>query len=160
LESSNTLTETTLQEARYMVQDQIKDGITCPCCEQYVRMYKCPIHKGMTKALILMYQHDPYGFIHVEDHFTSIGVKVDRVHSKLQHWDMIEAKPNTNSKSKYSGYWRITSKGRAFVESKLSIPRYVWLHNKKAYGFEGPNVTITDCDQGFDYETMMAIGYR
>jgi len=152
----------TLLEAKEEVKDAMKDGIECPCCEQWTQLYKYSFHSGMVKALIYIYKAYENGdipkgeFFHVEKYLKEKKVDFHGYHSKLKFWGLLEQKSNDNPAKKWSGFWKITQKGIDFIKDEIALPKYVWLHNKKAYGFEGPNMLASELKfKHFNYAEMM-----
>mgnify|MGYP000306415011 CR=1 FL=1 len=145
-----------LEEAKQHLRENWIEGTECPCCGQFVKKYKTNLNSSMVYALILIAKA-PDGWLHVEDHFVDIGCKLKGVHGKLKHWGLIRQKPNDDQPEKNkTGYWRITQKGRDFVNNIVTVPQYVWLFNNKQYGFSENHVTIQQAlGKKFNYEELM-----
>lgn len=155
----------TLSEARNMVQEKIKEGVACPCCSQWVQKYRYSFHSGMVKALVYIYlayenkEVKEGEFFHVEKYLKEKKVNFHGYHSKLKFWGLIEQQENDDFSKKYSGFWRITEKGRDFTQGNIALPMYAWLHNGELFGFEGKEVTIEQIKtKNFNYSEMMNAG--
>jgi hypothetical protein len=83
-----------------------------------------------------------------------------RTFTKLQHWHLIEARPNEDSAKRTSGMWRPTDKGVAFAKGQITIPQHILMYNRKCLGTTGDPVYITDTfKEKFDYSKLMALNY-
>ena len=107
----------TLGEARALMSEAIFEGQVCPCCTRMAKVYKRKIHKAMAKSLVDLYKNGgSQGFVHWADVSTSGNL------ANFRHWGIIEEE--TNSESKRTGFWRITSKGKEFLKGEISVPMY------------------------------------
>lgn len=149
----------TLAQAREWLLDRIMDGASCPCCGQMAKIYARSIYAKMAVHLIKLYRltklHQDRQFFHVTEFVDTIGN--DTV--KTVHWDLIEEMPKTKDmkSKKTSGFWRLTEKGKLFVENKIQLPEKALIYNANFLGFEeGKMVSIIDClGEGFDYYRLM-----
>ncbi len=153
----------TVDEAKQYLRDNLQKGAHCPVCTQWARMNKMPFHSGMALTLIFIYKatmqgKTDNGWLHVENYLVEIGSKIKGVHSKLEYWGLLERKPNLDDpKKKENGFWRITEKGKLFVEGKLVVPSHVKTFNKKQYGFSQKNIDIRGAlGKKFDYSELMS----
>lgn len=146
----------TIEAAKEYLRLNFEDGCKCPCCDQYVKLYKRKIYKSPAKALFGLYKLGR-GF----HHFTKIGNSAGFSYtgeigiSKLKYWNLIEEEVNINTKKKNSGNWKITKKGCDFIEGKISIPKYVLIYNTKIQGFDGDMIYISDILENFNYQELM-----
>jgi hypothetical protein len=81
--------------------------------------------------------------------------------AKLRHegWELAEQHINTDSRKRTSGIWRITDRGRDFVEGKISIPSHldIWALSTVLGVSRGSRVVyIRDIgpEFNFDFEEM------
>lgn len=129
---------------RKYLAEKWEEGVECPCCHQWVRLYKRKLTSSMVKALKLMYDA-PRGWMHVERYLKEqpIGPSVRGDFPKLRYWGLIEPKPADNPKfpdAVEPGYYRITDKGIAFVNGAVRVFERVKIYNDKFYGFEGKEI--------------------
>jgi len=82
---------------------------------------------------------------------------VSKEYSKLCHWELLQAKPVTGKKGDPSnGYYKITQKGKDFVEGKVTVRKNVLTYNKEFLGYSGEEIHIQDAfNEYFDYDKMM-----
>ena len=156
---------TTLEEAKAWLRSHFKKGATCPCCGQFVKLYKRSLNSSMAVALLLIHKHymrNPGdGFIHVPSYLSSC-VSTATVRggdwAKLQYWGLIESdKEKREDGSKRSGYWKITPSGTAFVLGDIRVAKYVYLYNSKPTGMQcHEDVSIYEAlGKKFNYQELM-----
>lgn len=140
----------------------MKEGSTCPVCEQNVKMYWKKIDSLMAYYLIKLHRvasnNPERTYFHVED---DLGVKqkVGGSFAKLRWWGLIEEQPKdknvTNKRT--SGMWMLTQRGENFVKNRISVKKYVKLYNGKCHGADGHEVTIKQClKDKFDFKELMS----
>jgi hypothetical protein len=153
----------TIKEAKDFLNKNYKDGVQCPCCNQYVKEYKRKIYSRIARMLISLYHLDrrmPGEYFHVDDITRGVTDKGPADFPKLVHWGLILEKPkDPNDKTKRtSGYWKITEQGQKYVEKKIAFPRYIHLLNGSFRKMSGP---IEDIEQAlgedFNYEELMML---
>lgn len=149
----------TLKEAKEYLKANWENGTTCPCCKQYVKLYKRPIHSGMAYGLIAAYKlGGANDFIHIPSVFTEnkIGVSQGEF-AKLRYWGLIEQAENHDELKRTSGFWKLTMKGIEFVDGRLRVASRVHIYNGKAIEFDTTElVNIREClGDKFNYSELM-----
>lgn len=146
-----------LEDAQNFVKDNVREGVECPCCNQFAKKYKRNISGLMAKCLIRIYRltMDTNSIWHPIEDFYLIGKSVCTNYSLLRHWGLIEEMANKDPSKKSSGSWRITHVGKRFVNGEYSVSKYAWLYNGHLNGFSGDMIKISDCIQRFDYRVLM-----
>lgn len=153
----------TLEEARAYVKEGRKDGVTCPCCDQYAKEYKRPLTSAMAYGLILTYRYfkdNPFEeWLHVEDHFKSLPIpsSIRGDYSKLRFWGFVEAKMGEREDgSKRVGLYRITESGKAFAQNKTFAPHAARIYNNTFLWFYQGDINILGAlKQKFSYSEIM-----
>lgn len=142
----------TIQEAKAFLRQKLNEGAPCPCCGQFVKMYRRTITSTMARLLISFYKlGGGYGWHHARDIEQQGGD-----FPKLAHWRLIETQENEDPAKRSSGLWRMTEHGRAFVLGNLTVKKYALIYNAKLYGFEGEKIGIRDAlGEKFDYSILM-----
>lgn len=157
-----------LSEARAYVQRRRDDGVRCPCCEQFAKVYRRHINDAMARALIEMFK--VLGTSEEFMHMTSFaGANAEQLrlwrggdYAKLRYWGLIEEKPLDHAESadkRSSGFWRMTPRGVNFVLRRITVPKYVYLYDGLEVKVDGPNpdVDILDClKKKFNYADLMS----
>lgn len=141
----------TIEAGKRWLLSRLDDGDHCPLCGQHAKMYKRKINAGMARSLIHMYRSAGTGWIHVK----LIGA-ASREEGKLAYWGLVEEQKGSGLHGGRAGYWRVTDKGRAFLQGQLTVPKYAKVYDGKVRGFEGDPVTIKDAlGTKFDYNDLM-----
>lgn len=153
--------DTTLREAKEWLRKRLDKGAHCPCCKQFARFYERKLYSSLAAALIFFYRN----FDHSKFHHKSELLKNPKLattfgggdFAKLQLWGLIEERPKEEpAAGRTSGYWRISQRGKDFVQAKLQIPSHVRIYDGKVFGFTGDKVLVTDClGEKFSYEELM-----
>ena len=105
-------------------------GYVCPCCSQFVKVYRRPLNSSMAAVLILIYASGITGWFHVEHYLRKIGKENLRADfHKLRYWKFLEAKTGKlDNGNPRNGHYKITSLGLLFVEGKIKAKKFsiVW----------------------------------
>lgn len=149
---------TTLEEAQQFLRDNWDEGANCPCCKQFVRIWREPIHAGQGVwliGLVKAYEKDEE-WISVRELNAKTGMRGGD-YAKLRYWGLIEQKPSQDDPTKRaSGYWRPTQFGKDFVYGHVTVQKKTRTYDKRLLGFEGELVNIHDVlGAKFDYEKLM-----
>jgi len=157
---NHTLQIVTIQEAKKFLKDNLKKGVECPCCNQFVKLYKRKINLVMTTCLIRLYHlyYKNPSYHHVKEIVSGISDTGTNDFSKLAYWNLIEEKQKDpkNTKTRTSGYWRITDKGLDFVLGKINVPSHCYVYNTKVYQFSDEYVSIEETiGNKFNYKKLM-----
>lgn len=133
------------------------DSCHCPTCGRYAQVYMRGITKTVAKQLAALYQKQRSigDYVHVRD--LVMGASGSGDFSKALYFGLIEEKPNTSEKQKTSGYWRLTAKGKLFIQGHIRIPRRAAVYNGDVLFFTPETVSFKDCyGEGFDYQKLMS----
>ena len=143
-----------------------KDGMSCPCCEQFAKVYKRSI--TLTEVKILAKIYDVVlgkRTVAPTEQWVKIGADGDlRTQggdfAKLRFWSLIEEREGERPDgSKRAGYWRITELGIQFLLGTTRVPRYVWIYNNQVVappdGVANKNITVYDVAKSFDFQSIM-----
>lgn len=145
-----------LEEAQDELRRRLLEGeaVECPCCTQLAKIYRRKIHATMARHLILMYRADSDdGWFHMG---TVLGGPYGDA-AKLSYWNLIEEAPERRVDGGRAGWWRVTDRGRAFVERELVVPEYARIYDGRLLSYEGDGVRITDAlGEKFDYGELMS----
>lgn len=138
----------------------------CPCCKRMARISKRKIHTSIALMLIKLYHVQfvkPHlgmrpGWIHLEDFKSERTSGNDFSIVKL--WGLATPKPAGYEEDKRSsGYWRLTSLGKAFVLGEIRIPRTLEVFDNKVFRKSPETVDIKMAlkDNFSYYETYVHI---
>jgi len=130
-----------LEDAKHWLRGRFAKGATCPCCHQFVKLYKRPFNKSMAYVLLLMacyFRGDQVEeWLHVPSYIAEMtadrprrAAAVRGDWAKLKLWGLIEEKPELRDDgSPRVGYWRLTQLGRQFVARQVKVPSHVFIYN-------------------------------
>ena len=148
-------TETTLAEARETVSAARDEGIVCPCCDQFVRVYKRKITHAMAEGLIKVFHESRHEECYIPD---VLSERESADFAKLRYWGLIVPVPHPREDgSMRNGCWQVTFRGAAWIKNVNVVPKFKYVFNSEVIGSEGPNVSIVDTvGHGFRYDELMA----
>jgi hypothetical protein len=146
----------TIDQAKQYLRDNCKKGVECPCCHQYVKLYKRPMHTAMAVSLIKLYRlsRERIEYHHINEYVDLSAGDF----SKLRYWGLVEEKQKDadDSTKRTSGYWKITDAGIQFVLEQAKVQSHILLFNSKFLGFAGDMVSIKDVLKNkFNYQDLM-----
>lgn len=142
-----------LREAQEVVLSgrEGKKGVHCPCCGKPVALRNRALNSGMAHFLCLL-------VLKFRGSGTWIDIKTIDVrggdYAKLQYWELIENKPNTDSAKRTSGLWKPTQKGIDFVDRKIGVPSHARVVDGVLKGFSKGTVYIDEVPN-FNYAEIM-----
>lgn len=140
------------------VDPRIK-GFKCPHCNQFVKLYVRKLNSSMALVLLLLWKSGKTDFIHVEDYLKSINrANLRADFHKLVFWSLLERKKELREdNSPRNGFYKLTGRGIAFAENKLTVPAAVKIYNNHAEGFEGMEINIVEAlGEKFNYAELMS----
>lgn len=152
----------TLAEAKQELRNNFQKGMNCPCCGQFVKLYKRKLNKTMVYALTIIYKlHKEHGFdkyFKMNEEIAKMNIPSSNIeYAKLNYWGLLEEKENTDYSKKTSGYWRLTSTGIDFLENKIDVPTHVFIYNNKVQGFSKEKTFIQEAlGNHFNYKELMS----
>jgi hypothetical protein len=135
----------------------LKKGLRCPCCDRWAQMYKRHVNATMVRGLARLYRiskaRPEKACFHIEDFIDDTrGV----CFATLSYWGLVEQQFNDHPDKKTSGYWRITDRGRAFIEGTERIPAYAWVYNDSVHEFAEETCDVHEAIQKkFSYQELM-----
>lgn len=145
-------------EAKKHLKENYHKGTSCPCCNQFVKLYLFKMQASMAWVLIQLYNKRKEGerdgcWVHV--------IRVLKTnngnYAKLRYWGLIKPFEGEEDPSiKASGFWKITDKGCRFVKGYNKLPSKAAIYNNKCYGLQGEDVSIKDVlGTKFNYNELM-----
>ena len=158
-----------LEDAKKWLRTRFNKGATCPCCHQFVKLYRRPLSKSMAYVLLLIasyYRGDVVDeWLHVPSYIAEMvsdhprrAAAVRGDWAKMKLWGLIEEKPESRADGNpHVGYYKLTDLGRRFVKREVKVPGHVYIYNgeplRRAVSDE---VTIDDAlGKDFSYAEIM-----
>ena len=130
----------------------MSDNKICPHCGAKTVEYKQGLSKGLARALYRISEHmSATGEFHIGECGLTYSQRENA--RKLQYWDIIEKLGDPDSKG---GRWKLTKLGRAFIEGRVHLRKYVWTYRGETVRFDGDRVAITDLTDGWKYRPEYA----
>lgn len=156
-----------LAQAVRWVLEHRQDGVTCPCCGQFAKVYRRKLSSTMAYALILIDRHFrkvPGGWLHVPSYLTkNVPDKCGATYrggdwAKMAYWGLIEEKDEPREDGcKHAGWWSITDLGQQFVRNQVRIPSHVLLYDQRLLSLDRTTmIGIKDAlGDRFNYDELM-----
>ena len=142
-----------LSDAREWLKDHIAEGATCPCCDQYAKIYRFPLNGAMARGLIAMYRTGALDWVNVPD----LGLPGGHL-LKLRFWGIIEKPPELrrNDGSTRVGIWRVTQQGEDWIRHRVTVLSHARIFDNRCLGLVGDPITIRDAlGTKFHYDELM-----
>ena len=142
----------TIEEAKEYIRIGSKSnkGVICPCCEQFVKVYKRKITSAAAKALMLLIQETVrlnkftnelvYSEVHIQDFFAGIGLRATAMdYIQLERFGLIQKVPDDRTEKekkeiKNVGLYFVTDRGYKFATNQIAIEKYHYVLNNKSIG--------------------------
>jgi len=125
-----------LDELRREVEEHLQPGepaMHCRVCGRYVFLGKHKIDSAMARALVRLYKYDCHHPGDWMDYRNYRARGESRKHSLLRHWGLVQRADKKTGPG--AGFWRITERGKAFIEERVQVPAAAHLYNDTCYGF-------------------------
>lgn len=152
-----------MSEARAQLESVMyDDGAACPCCTQWVKVYRRKITAGMARVLIAMYRASGTDWCDVPALAMSMpGPKrsTGGDEAKARYWGLIEPMPDARRSdgSTRTGWWRLTAAGESYVNGTLAVQKYALIFDGRCLDLDGPTETIEAAvSTQFNYADLMA----
>lgn len=147
----------TIIEAKRHLRENFNTGTDCPCCGQFVKLYKRKLGSSQSRSLILLYSlNQKSEWIHSREITKKINITGD--FAKLVYWNLILEKPKSKEDKRSSGFWKLTQRGKDFVLGNIKIPSHVFIYNASLQGFSNEQIFIHSAlGKKFSYNELMNI---
>jgi hypothetical protein len=149
-----------LEDARDYVDENLMEGVHCPCCGQFCKIYKRKLNCTMSACIIGLVKtfERTEDWVYVGDiplrggNAKEAGGEL----AKLAHWGLIEEMPNEDETKRTSGFWRPTERGVEFVYCRISVPSHVYIYDNDPLRFTRKLVDIVaTLGKKFNYRELM-----
>lgn len=153
--------QTTAQVKEYLEENR-DAGVSCPCCGQFVKVYRRSITSGMAHFLICAYKYCRtigVSQFRVKDVIKWAGLPVTHGggdDSKLRYWGLIRQIDIERDVEGKKMFYVITADGVSFVNRKKMVQKYCQVYNNEVLRYSGEFVTIEQSLKNkFDYYELM-----
>jgi hypothetical protein len=161
-----------IEEAKKLIFESttFDEGSRCPCCAQFVKLYRRKITSSMAFALLLMYKElyckceSASAFerwFHAEDFLRSRSEYRNirgNNHSLLVYFGLLikEEQKEREDGSNRVGLYKLTQAGKGFARGFTRVPEAVYLYNDRLYKYDQNTVTIHQAlKEKFNYNELM-----
>ena len=129
----------TISQGREYVNQHIKAGIKCPCCERVIKQRPRKLGKMQVENLLKLHFYpnpDHEGWVKATDVFAGGD------YAKIRYWGLIEG---------VNGRWRVTEDGRRFLNKEIKLSEYAVVGIGGDFiGFNGDELYVQELVSGFD----------
>jgi hypothetical protein len=133
-----------LAQAQEELRAKVQGGTTCPGCGQHAQVYRRRLNSGMAFALVLLASEarkQPQEAYHVRNLLLRHGFHTGD-YCYLVHWNVLSRRKPQGEEQYPTGFFRLTSKGRAFALGQRELPSAVWLYGEQVLGFSPERVGV------------------
>lgn len=138
------------------------DGGRCPCCDRWGKINAQPLSEIMALGLLWFSRTkgDANGWIDVPKRAPRWMMR-GKTYATLARWELLEKNGGSDDGKKSIGLWRITKKGRDFINGDIAVPDRVYTYNNNIEGFSNRLFYFYDCfGKHFHYETVMSDNFN
>lgn len=145
------------------VKTHYEEGASCPCCGQFVKLYKRQLNSMMARQLLAIWKHYAIPgnwrtWLHASTYLRTCGL--DRECAKLRFWGLIDEQSGSRDDGgKHRGFYHITERGVDFAAGMTTVPKFIYCYNNQLVELDEPDPTrihITDAlGSRFDYDELM-----
>ena len=139
-------------------EEEMDKGVSCPCCGQFVKLYKRKLNSGMAITLIRIYSDNGKAWVNVKDFLRKKRYTNSHDWTLLRYWGIMEEemKEPDNEMKKTNGVWRITKKGQEFIFDQIKVVSHIQIYNGKLRGTEGALIGIKEAlGNKFNYNELV-----
>jgi hypothetical protein len=138
-------------------------GLRCPCCGRYAKIYKRRLNAGIILNLVKAYkQFGTAAF----DLPVELPERDSSTITTAKHWKLIVRRSDLDTKrdnpkrrrGESTVMWQITEYGEEFINGELDVRTYAKLFDDEARAFCGSKRGIRALleMEGFDYDELMS----
>lgn len=143
----------TLDQAKRIMAHKTNDGIDCPLCEQFAKIYKRKLNAAMAASLIKMWKIAGTNVQHIPT--TMLGSS--REEGKLAYWGLVAEETTLRADGGRAGYWAVTDFGEKFIHGAVNVYSHAQVYNGRCLGFTGVAISIKEAlGIKFDYRELMS----
>jgi hypothetical protein len=146
----------TLDQLRAWLSEHRDEGVHCPGCNQYAKVYRRSVTVGIARVLIAMYRDggDDAGWVYIP---SLRGIEKGGDTAKARYWGLIEELPERREDGGRVGWWRLTDQGKAFVRGEVAVPYRARVYDGHLLELvDDRMVTIRDAlGTAFNYDNLM-----
>jgi hypothetical protein len=132
------------------------DGMACPCCKRFAKLYPYTISSAQAAAFKWIVDHTGRGkYIDVQANAPRWLLQSNS-HGKLVHWSLLHTQKTKDPRTKTSGMWGPTEFGMDWFAGHTSVHKYALVFADKCHGLRGDPVKFGDVFDRYAYNILMA----
>jgi len=148
--------DSTLREARAFMEARKVKGCDCFLCGRHSKRYPRLLRKDFAAVLRWVHEATMEGqWVDMSQDAPKWVMSKVRDFTLLRHWGLLEARTNTDTRKKGSGFWRITAKGRQWVRGEISVSSKFYEYQGRLVGWSDEHVSCHDVLPEFDFKKLM-----
>lgn len=141
----------TLDHARAYVDERDEDGVVCPCCTRYVKVYRRTLNSTIVRGLLWLVEESGQDLAWVDTGEGPKFVTSTRQLPTARHWNLVEGHPDGGR------LWRPTLQGVAFAAGNLRTNQAAYILDNVAIDFSDELVDVRAAlGTKYDYDEVMA----
>lgn len=147
----------TLATAKADLWNEMKiDGMDCPCCGRFAKLYRYTISKAQAAAFnwIVLASDEGHMFAAVQE-LAPKWLLRSNSHGKLALWGLLETKLSDDPGVHCPGLWRPTEYGMQWWRGEITVPKYALVFDSKVHGFAGPDIWFGSRFDPFHFAELM-----
>lgn len=148
-----------LSESKKQLEANLEDGMNCPLCGQFCKLYKRKLNSGMAAGLVWLVKEyeETNDWVNIPTRAPRFILRTGGQFSLLGHWNLIIQKQNEEESTRCSGLWMPTRLGIDFVRQQADVPSHVFLYNNEVLGFSNERIGIIQALRShFNYNELMS----
>lgn len=131
----------TPEQARALLMGERFEGVICPCCDQYARVYRRRLNVPMVRALMRMYvAAGTREYVHTP---TLLGGRRGE-EARLSYWQLTKESDGTRTDGGRRGWWRVTERGELFLNGEITVPSHALVYNGQCLRLDGEPISVRD----------------
>lgn len=143
-----------LQDAQRLVHDGMKQGIECPCCRQFCKIYARKFNSNMAMFLCSLVR-EYYAAGAKPVHYSKCKFR-GRDYPYIAGWELAGTSTANSGQKRTSGFWYPSQKGVDFVKGQITIPSHALYFNQQLVGFSDDQINIRQAfSTPFTYQQLM-----
>ncbi len=149
----------TIREAIEYVEKHRDNGLDCPVCEQFVKVYPRKLSESQIRTLYELAARNCGWDGHEETRWVHINSEIPQMardFATVSYFLLAEQETALRPDGGRTGYWRVTREGVQFLKDEIKVKKYALVYNNEVLGYEGDAVGVQDVAPEFNLRELMA----
>ena len=154
----------TLAAARALVLAKRVDGVDCPCCDQFAKVYKRKLSSAMAEAMIVIERATrdnrarPFHMGQLLDvRSSNRTARGGGDPMRLRFHGLVDLVPGTRADESWRvGYYTVTDLGVKFALDEYRAPKYAYMYAQECLGVSDEKISVVEAlGNRFSYRELM-----